>query len=350
MTQTQVAGHPVVTDERVEHVAPLRRLLVRPESGSLLGALVIFAFFFVMATAFRKPESLANILYFSSTIGIMAVGVALLMIGGEFDLSAGVGVTTAALTAAMVSYELTLNVWAGAALSLALALGIGFLNGYLVVKTGIPSFLITLGTFLMLQGLNLALTKAVTGQVATDDISDMDGFASAKAVFDADIPVGGGLTVKITVLWWLVAVVFATWLLMRTRVGNWIFAAGGNPDSARAVGVPVARVKIGLFMGVGFLAWFTGMHLLFRLNTVQSGEGVGNEFLYIIAAVIGGVLLTGGYGTAIGSAIGALIFGMTYTGINLAGWDADWFRFFLGIMLLLATVMNAWVRNYAARR
>jgi simple sugar transport system permease protein len=349
MTQTQVAGHPVVTDERVEHVAPLRRLLVRPESGSLLGAVVIFTFFFVMAEPFRRPESLANVLYFSSTIGIMAVGVALLMIGGEFDLSAGVAVTTSALTAAILAYQLTMNVWAGMALSLVLALAVGFLNGYLVVRTGIPSFLITLGTFLMLQGLNLAVTKLVTGQVATDDISDMDGFPAAQAVFASDLRLFG-VNVKITVLWWILAVVVATWLLMRTRVGNWIFASGGNAESARAVGVPVARVKIGLFMGVGFLAWFTGMHLLFRLNTVQSGEGIGNEFLYIIAAVIGGVLLTGGYGTAIGSAIGALIFGMTYTGINLAGWDADWFRFFLGVMLLLAVVMNAWVRNYAARR
>jgi simple sugar transport system permease protein len=349
MTQTQVAGPPVAADERIEHVAPLRRLLVRPEAGSLLGAVLIFAFFFMTADSFRKPESLANTLYFSSTIGIMAVAVALLMIGGEFDLSAGVAVTTASLAAAMLSYQLTLNVWAGALLSLALALGIGFGNGYLVVKTGIPSFLITLGTFLMLQGLNLAVTKLLTGAVATNDISDMDGFASARTVFASEWSIGG-VTVKVTVLWWIVAVVVATWLLMRTRVGNWIFAAGGNAESARAVGVPVAKVKIGLFMGVAFLAWFTGMHLLFSFNTVQSGEGVGKEFLYIIAAVIGGVLLTGGYGTAIGSAIGALIFGMTYSGIILADWDPDWFKFFLGIMLLLATVMNAWVRNYAARR
>jgi simple sugar transport system permease protein len=349
MTQTQVAGPPVTADERVQHVAPLRRLLVRPEAGSLLGAVVIFAFFFMTTTAFRKPDSLANTLYYSSTIGIMAVAVALLMIGGEFDLSAGVAVTTASLTAAMVAYQLTLNVWAGALISLAVALGIGFLNGYLVVKTGIPSFLITLGTFLMLQGLNLAVTKLLTGAVATNDISDMDGFAAARTVFASEWSIGG-VTVKVTVLWWIVAVVFATWLLMRTRVGNWIFAAGGNAEAARAVGVPVAKVKIGLFMGVGFLAWFTGMHLLFSFNTVQSGEGVGKEFLYIIAAVIGGVLLTGGYGTAIGSAIGALIFGMTYSGIILADWDPDWFKFFLGIMLLLATVMNAWVRNYAARR
>ncbi|HEY0486916.1 MAG TPA: ABC transporter permease [Mycobacteriales bacterium] len=349
MTRTQVTGHPVVSGERVRRAAPLRRLLVRPEIGSLLGAVVIFAFFFATAESFRKPESLANILYFSSTLGLMAVAVALLMIGGEFDLSAGVAVTTSSLTAAMLTYQLTLNVWVGVLGALVVALGIGFLNGYLVVKTRIPSFLVTLGTFLMLQGLNLAVTKLVTGAVATDDISDMDGFTAAQKVFASEWDIGG-VTVRITVVWWVLAVAFATWLLTRTRAGNWILAAGGNAESARAVGVPVDRVKIGLFTGVGFMAWFTGMHLLFSFDTVQSGEGIGNEFLYIIAAVIGGVLLTGGHGTAVGSAIGALIFGMTNAGIVLSGWNPDWFEFFLGVMLLLATVMNAWVRTYAARR
>ena len=349
MTRTQVTGHPVVSGERVRRAAPLRRLLVRPEIGSLLGAVVIFAFFFATAESFRKPESLANILYFSSTLGLMAVAVALLMIGGEFDLSAGVAVTTSSLTAAMLTYQLTLNVWVGVLGALVVALGIGFLNGYLVVKTRIPSFLVTLGTFLMLQGLNLAVTKLVTGAVATDDISDMDGFTAAQKVFASEWDIGG-VTVRITVVWWVLAVAFATWQLTRTRAGNWILAAGGNAESARAVGVPVDRVKIGLFTGVGFMAWFTGMHLLFSFDTVQSGEGIGNEFLYIIAAVIGGVLLTGGHGTAVGSAIGALIFGMTNAGIVLSGWNPDWFEFFLGIMLLLATVMNAWVRTYAARR
>ena len=105
-----------------------------------------------------------------------------------------------------------------------------------------------------------------------------------------------------------------------------------------------------LFMTVGFLAWFTGMHLLFSFNTVQSGEGVGNEFLYIIAAVIGGCLLTGGFGSAVGSAMGAFIFGMATQGIVYAGWNPDWFRSFLGLMLLLATVTNLWVRQVASRR
>ncbi len=110
-------------------------------------------------------------------------------------------------------------------------------------------------------------------------------------------------------------------MLFKTRIGNWIFAVGGDQESARAVGVPVTKVKIGLFMFVGFCAWFVGMHLLFAFNTVQSGQGVGNEFLYIIAAVIGGCLLTGGYGTAIGAAIGAFIFGMVNQGIVYAGWN-----------------------------
>lgn len=337
------------SDQRVIQRSLGRRLLIRPELGSLIGAVAIFAFFFAVAEPFRQTDSFATVLYFSSTIGIMAVAVALLMIGGEFDLSTGVAVTTAGLTASMFSYELGLNLWVGVAASLALALGIGFLNGFLVVRTGIPSFLVTLGTFLILQGLNLSITRLITGSVATKNISDMDGFDSARKVFASDWNIGG-TSIRITVLWWLLFVIIATILLLRTRIGNWIFAVGGNAASARAVGVPVRKTKIGLFMGVGFVAWFSGMHLLFSFNTVQSGEGVGKEFLYIIAAVIGGCLLTGGYGSAVGSAIGAFIFGMTTQGIVYAGWNPDWFMFFLGLMLLLATVTNTWVRQLADRR
>ena len=349
MSQTVTAGARPVADERLARRSVASRLFSRPEIGSLIGAIVIYLFFFIVADPFRQATSLATMLYASSTIGMMAVAVALLMIGGEFDLSAGVAVTTAALTASMFSFQLGLNLWIGVVVALLVALGVGALNGYLVVRTGIPSFLVTLGTFLILQGVNLAVTKLVTGNVATPSISNMDGFASARAIFASEWNIGGAL-IRVTVLWWLVFVVIATWVLLRTRIGNWIFAAGGAAQSARAVGVPVNLVKIGLFMTVGFLAWFTGMHLLFSFNTVQSGEGVGNEFLYIIAAVIGGCLLTGGFGSAVGSAFGAFIFGMATQGIVYAGWNPDWFRSFLGLMLLLATVTNLWVRQVASRR
>jgi simple sugar transport system permease protein len=327
----------------------LGRTLARPEIGALAAAIVIFLFFYAVAPTFRTLPAASTYLYASATIGIVAVGVAMLMIGGEFDLSAGVAVTTAALCAGMVCFELSLNVWVGVVISLALALAIGWLNGYLVVRTGIPSFLVTLSTFFVLQGINLGVTKLVTGAVATPDISQLDGFSSAKAVFASNIDLGF-MSLNITVLWWLVFVAVATWVLLRTRVGNWIFASGGNQASARAVGVPVRKVKIGLFMTVGFLAWFLGMHLLMNFSTVQAGIGVGNEFIYIIAAVVGGALLTGGYGSAIGSALGALIFGMTTQGIVFAGWDPNWFKTFLGVMLLGAVMVNLYIKNLAERR
>jgi simple sugar transport system permease protein len=324
----------------------MTRLMGRPEVGALAGAIVIFAFFFAVAPPFREPSSLASVLYVSSTYGIPAVAVALLMIGGEFDLSAGVAVTTSALFAAMFSFQLGINVWVGVVVALLFSLFIGFINGWLVVRTGIPSFLVTLGTFFMLSGLNLGMTKVVTGNVATDDVSQMDGFASAKQVFASTFTIAG-VGIRVTLLWWLVFVLVATWVLLRTHIGNWIFAVGGSEASARAVGVPVAKVKIGLFMAVGFVAWFIGMHLLFAFNTVQSGLGVGNEFYYIIAAVVGGCLLTGGYGSAIGAAIGAFIFGMTNQGIVYAGWNPDWFKFFVGALLLGAILLNTFIRRRA---
>jgi simple sugar transport system permease protein len=290
-------------DERVAQRSTLSRMLARPEIGALAGAIVIFLIFFIVAPPFREPSSLATVLYVSSTYGIPAVAVALLMIGGEFDLSAGVAVTASALVASMVSYQFSANMFVGVLVALVVALAVGFINGYLVVKTGIPSFLVTLGTFFMIRGLNLAVTKIVTGNVGTNDVSDIAGFAMAKNIFAA--------------------------------------------ASARAVGVPVNKVKIGLFMTVGFMAWFTGMHILFAFNTVQSGIGLGNEFIYIVAAVVGGCLLTGGYGSVIGAAIGAFIFGMANQGIIYAGWNPDWFYFFLGALLLGAILLNNFIRSRA---
>ncbi|XUL92878.1 ABC transporter permease [Streptomyces galilaeus] len=343
------APGPKETDGRTSERPLAIRLLARPEVGVFLGAAAVYVFFLIAAPPVREGASMANILYGSSTIGIMALPVALLMIGGEFDLSAGVAVITSALTASMLSYQLTMNVWVGVIVALLVSLGIGFLNGWLVVKTGLPSFLITLGSFLILQGVNLAVTKLVTGNVATDDISNMDGFGQAKKVFASSFDVGG-VQVKITIVWWLVFAAIATWVLLRTKYGNWIFAVGGNKDSARAVGVPVAFTKISLFMLVGFGAWFIGMHQLFSFNTVQSGEGVGQELIYISAAVIGGCLLTGGAGSAIGPVFGAFMFGMVQQGIVYAGWNPDWFKAFLGVMLLGAVMINLWVQRTATRR
>ncbi|MFC4608723.1 ABC transporter permease [Streptomyces maoxianensis] len=343
---TRQPDKPGTTDERLLRTSPLRKLMGRPELGSVVGAAAVFIFFSIVADSFLRASSLSTVLYAASTLGIMAVPVALLMIGGEFDLSAGVLVTSSALISAMFSYQMTANVWAGIIVSLLVTLAVGVFNGFMLTRTKLPSFIITLGTFLMLTGLNLGFTKLISGTVSTRSIGDMEGFASAKKVFASQLTLGD-VTLKVTILWWFALVALATWILLRTRFGNWIFAVGGGAEAARAVGVPVNKTKIGLYMGVAFAAWISGQHLLFSFDVVQSGEGVGNELTYIIAAVIGGCLITGGYGSAIGSAVGAFIFGMTSKGIVYAEWNPDWFKFFLGAMLLLATLLNAWVRKRA---
>ncbi|GAA3121181.1 simple sugar transport system permease protein [Kribbella aluminosa] len=341
---------PASADDRVSARSLGARLLSRPEIGSLVGAAVILVFFLITATPFRNIDNTGTILYQAALIGVMAVPVSLLMIGGEFDLSAGVAVTTSGLTAGILSYQFSLNVWVGVIVALVFSLAIGAFNGWLLMRTGLPSFLVSLGTFFILQGLNIAVTRITSGAVASNSISDMDGFGAAKAIFASEFKLGG-VTVKIIVVWWIVFVAIAAWVLLKTQIGNWIFAAGGDAAAARAVGVPVKKVKIGLFMAVGFFAWFTGMQLLFNSNgVVQSGEGVGKEFLYIIAAVVGGCLLTGGYGSVLGGAIGALIFSMVQLGVVYAGWNPDWFKAFLGAMLLLATIVNLVVKNRAEAR
>src|SRR5690606_31824046 len=207
MTQA-VAGSPVAepgSDERLARQSLPRRLLGRPELGALLGAVALFVFFSFVADAFLEASSISTVLYASSTFGIMAVGVSLLMIGGEFDLSAGVMVTSSALIAALTAYQFTLNVWAGVAISLVLTLALGMANGLLYIATKLPSFIITLAMFFMLAGLNLGVTKALTGNVASDSVRDMDGFDSARVIFASDVDVLG-VQVKVTVFWWLLFV------------------------------------------------------------------------------------------------------------------------------------------------
>ncbi|HEX4812023.1 MAG TPA: ABC transporter permease [Nonomuraea sp.] len=333
-------------DERVGRVGPARRLLIRPELGAVVGAVLVFAFFAVQSPVFRSADGVANWLDPAATLGIMAVAVALLMIGGEFDLSAGVLTGTTGLILVTLATRFGFNVWLAMLVGLVVALAVGFANGLVVTRTKLPSFIVTLGTFLMLQGINLGVTKAITGTVQVSGLRRAEGFEGANAVLAGTFQVGG-TSFRVAILWWIVVAAVATWVLTRSKAGNWIFAVGGNEPAARAVGVPAARTKIALFMTTAFAAWLVGSMLALRYTSVQANIGIGQEFIYIIAAVIGGCLLTGGYGSAIGAAVGAVIFGMVEKGIVYLGWDADWFKFFMGAMLVLATLANHLVRRYA---
>jgi simple sugar transport system permease protein len=341
---TAVAG-----DERVARLGLVRRLLVKPELGSLIGAVIIFVFFSVLSSVFRSMEGVANWLDPASTLGIMAVAVALLMIGGHFDLSAGVQTGTAGITTGLLTTYYGLNTWLALALSLVLVLAIGFVNGYLVMRTGLPSFIITLGTFLMLQGLNLGVTKLVTNTVQVNNFDQVAGYSVLHDILASTITIAG-TKFQIAIAWWIAVTIAGSYLLLKTRFGNWIFAVGGDQNASRNVGVPVRRTTITLFMITSAAAWFIGNTQIVRLTSIQAGAGFGQELIYIVAAVIGGCLLTGGFGSAVGASLGALIFGMTSQGIVYAGWDSDWFKFFLGAMLLLAVLANQFVRRFAESR
>ncbi|SMC93365.1 ABC transporter permease [Kibdelosporangium aridum] len=335
-------------DERLVKPRLWDRLVVRPEIGALLGALLVFVFFSVVTGQFLSPLGVANWLDDASTLGIMAVAVAMLMIGGEFDLSAGVMTASTALVTAIFATQVGLNVWFALILSLIFALAVGAINGWLVMRTGLPSFIVTLGTFLALQGLNLGVTRLITGTVQVSGMRSTDGYETAGMLFASTINIGG-TDFQVSILWWVVFAGVAAWVLVRTRFGNWTFAVGGSSLSSRAVGVPVVRTKIMLFMTTAFAAWIVGSINILRNASVQANQGIGLEFQYIIAAVIGGCLLTGGFGSAVGAAIGALIFGMARQGIVYAQWNSDWFMLFLGIMLLAAVLVNNTFRRRAER-
>jgi simple sugar transport system permease protein len=345
MTTTETMAPP---DERLASTRILDRLVVRPEVGALLGAVLVFVFFSVVTEQFLSVGGVATWLDDASTLGIMAVAVALLMIGGEFDLSAGVMTASTALVTALLATKAGWNVWPALLVSLVFALGVGAFNGWMVLRTGLPSFIVTLGTFLALQGINLGVTRLVTGSVQVSGMRRTDGYESAGSVFASTFDVGG-TAFPVSILWWVAVTAVAAWLLTRTRFGNWIFAVGGSAPSARAVGVPLRRTKIRLFMTTAAAAWLVGSINILRFASVQANQGIGLEFQYIIAAVIGGCLLTGGFGSAVGAAIGALIFGMARQGIVYAQWDSDWFMLFLGVMLLSAVLVNNAFRRRAER-
>ncbi len=342
----------VITGERTLRVNPLRRLLIRPETGAVVGSIAVWIFFAIVAgsSGFLTLRGTSSYLSVAAEYTIQAVFVALLMIGGEFDLSIGSTVGATGMIIVILSTQYGWNVWASFVVALIFAVLIGTLNGYLVLRTGLPSFIVTLGTNYILLGVTTGLTVLITGLTVVSGLDHAPGYSSAHAIFATAL--GGGQQFPIEIIWALALVALATWLLMRTSFGNWIFGVGGDANAARNTGVPVARVKILLFIGTAVSACLLAMIQVVTFTSADVLRGQGNEFIAIVAAVVGGVLLTGGYGSAIGAMFGALAFAIVQQGIVFAGVDADWYKAFIGLILLLAVLLNSYVRKLAleARR
>jgi simple sugar transport system permease protein len=345
----QTAAPAARPDERLVRVGFLTRVLSRPDIGAFLGAIAVwlaFGYFARDVNWLSDPAIAAGWTDQAAQYGIVAVPVALLMIGGEFDLSAGVMIGSSGLLLAYLTTHQDMNVWPAMAIVFAFGLAVGFINGLTVVKTKLPSFIVTLATFFILQGVNAAGTLKLTGTTAIQDVDAASGFDSARRFFAGDLT---RWDFKVKVLWWIGLTMVGALMLAKTRFGNWIYGAGGDPNASRNVGVPVVRTKITLFMMTSGVATLMGIIETFELRSMQAKEGVGLEFIFIICAVVGGCLLTGGFGSVIGTFFGAAMLGMVQLGIIDAQWDSNWTYAFQGAILFGAVLLNTFVRNRAQK-
>jgi len=354
-------------DERVRTLSTFHRVMGRPESASIAGAILVFVVFALAAgdSGMFALDGVINWSVVSAYLGIVATGACLLMIAGEFDLSLGSMIGFTGMMAAIPPLFFGWPVWLSMLLALACALFIGWVNGTLVVKTGLPSFIVTLGFLFILRGLTLALSIIFANRTIVSGIGDLAAqdpvvrflfsgtFANELftwagkhgwiATLDDGRPLVRGIPKVI--LWWGFIAIASSYRLTHTRFGNWIFAVGGDPNAAKNVGVPVRRVKVSLFMFTALCAWLFAMLQICDVGSAAADRGLQKEFEAIIAAVIGGTLLTGGYGSVVGATFGALIFGVVQIGITYTNVNSDWFRVFLGGMLLVAVLFNNQVRK-----
>ena len=358
------------TDERVKEMSSFRRSLIRPELGGMVGTVAVFVFFLLFAfdSGMFNSQGVMNWTIVSAQFMIIAVGACLLMIAGEFDLSVGSMIGFAGMMIAVFGVVLGWPMWITIIITFAICLAIGALNGYIVVKTGLPSFIVTLAFLFILRGFTIYIPQTLENKTIIGGIRDaaegdwlgaifggeigagfftMLGDAGLIAVFERGSRMGEPVVdgIPMMIIWAIVLIVFGHVLLTRTRFGNWIFAVGGDAEAARNSGVPVARVKILMFMFTAFCATVFATCQVMEFGSAGADRGLLKEFEAIIAVVIGGALLTGGYGSVLGAALGALIFGVVQQGLFFAGVESSLFRVFLGVILLGAVILNTYIRR-----
>lgn len=357
-------------DERLRKISPFRKALIRPELGAICGTILVFTIFLAIArdSGMFSPEGIINWGVVSAQFAIIAVGACMLMIAGEFDLSVGSMIGFSGIVIALMSVIWGFPVWVAILTAFAIAMAIGYLNGYIVTKTGLPSFIVTLAFLYILRGLTIFISIATTRKTIIggvkevaegDPLAWLFGGKILKGLFVwlADLglidkfvagtragqPVVEGI--PMLMVWAFGLIVVSHFVLTRTRFGNWIFASGGDAQAARYVGVPVTRVKISMFMFTAFCATVFATCQIMEFGSAAADRGLLKEFEAIISVVIGGALLTGGYGSVIGAALGALIFGVVQQGLFFANVESSLFRVFLGGILLMAVIVNTYIRR-----
>jgi simple sugar transport system permease protein len=335
-TQSKVAAMPV----EAKSSSSIGRLTRRPEVGSFLGMIAVFAFFTIFAgESFISSAGFASWLNTAAEVGIIALPIGLLMIAGDLDFSVGAVLPAASLTVAVVSGHYGLPDAVGIAAALGVGLLIGFINGFLVLRTGVPSLIITIGMMFAVMGLTLGFAVLLTGSTSTSIVPG----PIAKALFGSFV---GGMF-EVTIFWWIAFAAILAFLLHFSPYGNWIYAMGGDRVSARNAGIPTPRLTISLFMISGFCAAFVGVCQAMIYQSAQVAAGQSFIFNAIMCVVIGGVLLTGGFGSIIGVVLGTITFAMVNQGIFFTRFDPNLGSVIIGALLLVAVLMNDTFRKMA---
>jgi len=317
-------------------------LLRRPAAGPLAGTVAVFIFFAIasVGNAFLTAGGTASWLDPAAELGIVAIPVGLLMMGGEFDLSIASVLEASALTVSVASGRYGVPLPLSIAMALAIAAVVGLLNGIITVRTRVPSFIVTLATYLALDGATLALTTLLTSTVTVS----LTTRGAVHSIF-----AGSFHQFRSSIVWCLAIALVAGWILSRTAFGNWLLATGGDRDTARDAGVPTDRVKIILFVCSSLGAALLGIIQAIEYNGSQLGQGQSYIFDAIAASVIGGVLLRGGYGSVTGIVFGAMTYSIIGAGIYYTGWDPNLAEVFIGVLVLAAVLANNVLRSLAMR-
>lgn len=325
----------------------------RPEAGAAAGFVLIFLFFgyFGWDKNFLTALGSSTWLNFASKVGIIAIPIGFLMVAGELDISIGAIIPAGGIVLALSVETFGFNIWMGVLISFAVAAAIGFINGMLVTRTQVPSLIVTLATLFVVAGLNAYFSKQIAGttQHSLPDAGVVSEFIlgdyHSLVLGDGAVTIFRSLQSSFFI--WIAVAVACFYILHVSPWGNWIFALGGDQESARNAGIPTNRLKIGLFMLSAMAAALVGMTEAVLANTASTTTQFGMIFNTIICVVVGGVLLTGGFGTVTGTVFGTLTFGIVFQGINFTSFDKDLNMLFIGALLLIAVLMNDTFRNMA---
>ena len=313
----------------------LKIYLDKPELAGIVLLIILIAVFQVTSRGFLLSyDNLRGVLGLLPEMGMVAMGVTILMIAGEFDISVGSVFALAPMVMAITN-NMGVPFVPAVLLGLLAAAGIGATNGMITLRFGIPSFITTLGMLFIAR----SITVVISGGFPPLLSADIPGWIFTQYI---------GL-IRMSMFWFAGLAVILAITLSLMNLGNWIKATGGQIDAANAMGIPTSRVKMFCFVLCSVLAGFAGIVQVLRLGSPLPSLGEGLELQAVAAAVIGGTSLFGGIGTVVGAIVGALLIRVIDNGLVLSRVDANWFKFAIGSLLILAVIGNTWLRRQSRR-